>query len=66
MRKPKYTKNVDLLLIERNSCNNNVACCQLYQGPLCVAKGTSLHGRERAIENAYRNYKRAHKPSPGV
>ena len=37
-------------------------CCQLYNGPLCVAKGTSKISEEHAVKNAHRNYKRNHKP----
>jgi len=43
-------------LIERITQQGGLTCCQLYQGPLCVAKGQSRKGTKHAIKNAYRNY----------
>ena len=44
--------------IEKYSMKGDHACCQLFNGPQCVAKGTSLRGNTIAMRNAYRNYRR--------
>ena len=53
-------------LIVRYGRNGIVAECQLYQGPLCVAKGTSILGKEQALKNAHRNHYKKHNRSSCV
>ena len=48
-------------LIVRYNRDGIAAICQLFQGSLCVAKGTSILGKEQALKNAYRNYFRSKK-----
>ena len=33
--------------------------CYLFQGKMCVAKGTTIGGRTEAVKKAYKNYYRA-------
>ena len=55
----RYVLNTESpLLIERITQTDKKISCQLYQGPLCVALGTSTISKKQAIKNAYSQYKR--------
>ena len=45
-------------MIERVSQRKNLFVCQLYNGPLCVAKATSIISKSQAIRNAYNNLRK--------